>query len=517
MSFTQLAAFVAVVLMTLTRAQESCVFGDDDDCHFPCHCEPALIGPGVDTPCNRTTGHCHSLKCPSTYALRVLNDAYLVCQPSDQFFYDNHRTAAYLVHPTTMERLTGDLIGIIRGDKSNLATDCSAFLDTADIAAINDTLMWEIDLKRLYTFEKYFRFWIRTVPINLTGTVSFEFDIRKVRQESLATFPMDCSTSIHYVDCIQSSSPFYTAQYIFFKANISPLKCFVFGRGFFSNTFGYATDVDCSRCLQTDAVPCGNGYWCETCAAGWKPPDCREPCDPGYTGVNCVETYDWQGSIESVTQNGNLIRLTFTCDTAVPNGLESNYIIYVELLSRHNVQQEVPYVRGQSTVMWDGNVDDEIRVRFNLFAVFPDRTITGQPSEAFTIVTSGYTSNGSCGNTDGNESSAMVYALGVVAGACVLALICIIVLIFVIRRKNKCLMCVTVDDDEEKNGRAQSAQATPQASSQATRQRMELPVLAGNSNTGSDLNVNSSDSASIMRRNSGYENIHIYTSLNVHD
>ena len=491
MSFTQLAAFVAVVLMTLTRAQESCVFGDDDDCHFPCHCEPVLSGPGVDTPCNRTTGHCHSIDCYSTYDLRQLNDAYRVCQPSDRFFYYNQPTAAYLVHPITMERLTGDVSNIIRGTPSNLVTDCSAFLDTADIAGISDTLMWEIELKRLYAFERYFRFYINSVPMNLTGTVSFEFDVRQQRHESLVTFQMECSTSTYYVDCTQASSSLqslYTAQYVFFKADVSPLKCFVFDYGYFSNSFGYATDVDCSRCLQMDEVPCGNGYWCETCAAGWKPPDCREPCELGYYGVNCLETYDWQGRIDSVAQNDNLIMLTFTCDTAVPKGLESNYVIYVERLSPHYLQQEVPYVRGQSTVTWDGTIDDDIRVRFNLLAVFPDYSVTGRQSDVFIVVpSSGYTSNGSQGNSDDNESSesaAMNYAIGAVAGACALALICIVVLIVVIKRKNKCLMCVTVDDDETKHDKAQSTEATPQATNPATRQQMELPVLPANCNTG---------------------------------
>ena len=85
--------------------------------------------------------------------------------------------------------------------------------------------------------------------------------------------------------------------------------------------------------------------------------------------------------------------------------------------------------------------------------------------------------------------------------------------VIVIKRKNKCLMCVTVDNGEAKNAKAQSAEATPQATNQATRQRMELPVLPANCNTGTDLNANRSDPPPIMRRNNGYENTHIYTSL----
>ena len=516
MSCRQLVAFVAVTLVTVTQAQESCVFGDDDDgCYFPCQCKPALVGPGVDTPCNRTTGHCHSMTCLRDHYLRTLNGAYHayhVCQPVERFFVYNDYVAAYLVHPTTMERLTDDLSKIIRtSDPSNLVTDCSAFLEASDIAGINDTLMWEFDLERLYRFEKYFRFYIGTVPMSLTGTVSFEFDIRKERKESLTTFHMDCSTTVDYVECIQSLPSFYTAQYVFFKAKITPFKCFVFDFPWFSNTLGHAVDIDCSRCLQTDAVPCGNGYWCETCAAGWKPPDCREPCNPGYYGVNCLETYDWQGRIDSVTQNSNSIILTFTCTTMVPDDLESNYVIYVERLSPHYLQQEVPYVRGKTTVTWGGSVDDDIQIRFNLVAVFPDYAVTGRLSDAYIVVPT------LIDDKNSSENVAANYAIGAVAGVCALALICIVVLIFVVKRKNKCLMCVTVDDGEAKHDKAQSTEATTQATNPATRQQMELPVLPANCNTGTDLNTNRSDPPPIMRRDNGHENTHIYTSLHVQD
>ena len=48
-------------------------------------------------------------------------------------------------------------------------------------------------------------------------------------------------------------------------------------------------DINCSHCLQYDSSPCGNGVWCEQCAPGWRPPDCKRTCQAGYFGINCQQ------------------------------------------------------------------------------------------------------------------------------------------------------------------------------------------------------------------------------------
>ena len=146
-----------------------------------------------------------------------------------------------------------------------------------------------------------------------------------------------------------------------------------------------------------------------------------------------------------------------------------------------------------------------------LWLFFPDYAVIGRPSDAYIVVPT------LIDDKNSSENVAANYAIGAVAGVCALALICIVVLIFVIRRKNKCLMCVTVDDGEAKHDKAQSTEATTQATNPATRQQMELPVLPANCNTGTDLNTNRSDPPPIMRRDNGHENTHIYTSLHVQD
>ena len=48
-------------------------------------------------------------------------------------------------------------------------------------------------------------------------------------------------------------------------------------------------NINCSNCLQNpESLPCGNGLWCEHCKPGWLPPDCQQPCEIGYYGINCL-------------------------------------------------------------------------------------------------------------------------------------------------------------------------------------------------------------------------------------
>ena len=211
---------------------------------------------------------------------------------------------------------------------------------------------------------------------------------------------------------------------------------------YLNSDIGYATDIDCSRCRQSDAEPCGNGYWCETCAAGWKPPDCREPCDPGHHGINCLDigAYDWQGRILAIHQVDSVLSMTFVCDAAIPDVYISHYFIHIERYAPDSLQA-LPYRLGNMTVVWSDFPDLRIEVRFTLVAVYNGQTISGKPSDIFVHFAQSCRDNTDVSelvkdtSTGDRESTDKTTALTFIALFCVAVLTCLILIVAVCKLK----------------------------------------------------------------------------------
>ena len=105
-----------LVLSMLVHSQETCLFGDsNDDCYFPCRCEPSLsVLNQSQTTCNSTTGQCFSGQCSPGFVnplvLKNTGSAYS-CQPNQDTGLNNNQLGAalYLVDPVTKQRLTPDI------------------------------------------------------------------------------------------------------------------------------------------------------------------------------------------------------------------------------------------------------------------------------------------------------------------------------------------------------------------------------------------------------------------------
>ena len=370
--------------------QERCIFGAKSDCYFPCHCKTPESALGLEGACNRTNGHCYKRDCLSYYDM-VTVGGLPTCQPDNRFLnrFQAFSFGVYLVHPTTRQRLTGDLSSIIIGaSESRLTNDCSFFLDSSTIMGINDTLMWEFDFRRLMSFRRYLKFITYRTRQTLTTPVQINFEFKTERNKSGTTWPAACSVSSSYdrsVICSYSLSSRVLAKHVFFKADIYPLQCFVFKSGYFHSGFGYAADMNCSRCLQTDADPCGNGYWCETCAAGWKPPDCRDPCDPGYHGINCLETYNWQGTLHAVELGNDNVTIEISCDTVVPFTYRSNFVFRFEQVSPYSSSLSIPYTTQRFNVSLKAEIGSMLQIKITMILVFGDSIVFGESSELLTI------------------------------------------------------------------------------------------------------------------------------------
>ena len=443
-----------LLLIKIGAGQERCIFGQEDDCYFPCHCET--------TPCNRTTGHCLSGDCETYYEMRSISDDFRVCQPGDQILITDVPTfGLYLVHPATKERLSNDLFRTVRTTlPSNMASNCSRYLDTSSILGITDTLMWEIDYERLYTISRYHKFRVAGTVMDLPASVVIDFDVRKTRTQSLESWSATCAATSSYVTCGSQSltSAIYHARYVFIKANVFPLHCFVFDYVNLHQHSGYAADIDCDRCLQDDVNGCGNGYWCETCAAGWKPPDCREPCDIGYRGINCLDTYDWEGTFHSLTQSDGQATLVFSCDTVVADDIASNFFFHVERMSPVYSLQTFPYSRERVAVTWHV-ADDITQVKITIAAILEQQTITGKASAMLTIIPGtgriGIGSDAGAINgddsTDDNASNVVATALAVLLALSVGVIVTLVVAFGVWKKRTNSKAsgreCATQQDD----------------------------------------------------------------------
>ena len=97
-------------------------------------------------------------------------------------------------------------------------------------------------------------------------------------------------------------------------------------------------DVNCSNCLQSVSSPCGNSVWCEQCAPGFRPPDCKRTCQTGYFGVNCLQTY--------IVPNTNSSYKQVTCNITGEVEEESTYT------ERNSSLQSIPIqTMGQGTTV----------------------------------------------------------------------------------------------------------------------------------------------------------------------
>ena len=271
----------------------------------------------------------------------------------------------------------------------------------------------------------------------LPATVIVDFDVRQSRDEPLASWSATCAVGHRSVTCGygEAISNIYRARYVFAKANIfPPHRCFVFKFVYVYPQIGYAADIDCTRCLQDDVNSCGNGYWCETCAAGWKPPDCRQPCDIGYRGINCLDTYDWEGTFHSLTQSDGQATLVFSCDTVVADDIASNFFFHVERMSPVYSLQTFPYSRERVAVTWHV-ADDITQVKITIAAILEQQTITGKASAMLTIIPGtgriGIGSDAGAINgddsTDDNASNVVATALAVLLALSVGVIVTLVV------------------------------------------------------------------------------------------
>ena len=107
------------------------------------------------------------------------------------------------------------------------------------------------------------------------------------------------------IDKVKGSRLYFHLNRDYFLYDIA--KCIPFIQFAFRD-LKYHIDIDWSRCKQHNGSPCGNGIWCETCLSGWRPPDCRRSCDPGYLGINCVNEYsfDWNGTTKAYKEADNI-------------------------------------------------------------------------------------------------------------------------------------------------------------------------------------------------------------------
>lgn len=446
MDYFNLIALVATLCVSLQpntlHAQEQCIFGYDDDCYFPCHCPETT--PNIST-CDVTTGSCYSTNCQTWYYIRQIGE-YRTCQPNFRKMHsgsasDSTRVGVYLLDPVTLQRMTPDLYEIFTHFYSRTEDynpDCSDFIDPDLISGLNETMILEVDLLRLHTLKRDIRFYLDDVPINYASTVEFDFGFRNTMDDNYTAFYNEsCSktSSGSYIRC--DSDDTIQARYIAITADVMPQPCFLFQYLYLESTsLFYSANIDCDHCLQNDASPCGNGYWCEQCAQGWKPPDCRQPCDPGYHGINCLETYDWSGSV-SARQVDDVMLVQLHCETDIPEEFESHYSIRVEQLFPITSIQLVPFSRDDVTVAHPMTDGDVITLRFVLVGVFGNRTVVGQPSERLSLFATNEEDNNDKDDNNNNNSVLLygIIAAGALVVVCVAGLVVMCVLLA--QKRNK--------------------------------------------------------------------------------
>ena len=358
--------------------QESCIFGDGSDCYFPCACAP---NDNTSRSCDSNTGHCYSGQCLPGYELTDTGRG-MSCQPKDSITSYELNAALYLVDPETGERITGDISNIQHRLGLEADWGCLDYI-TATIAQQYNELKYEFDLKRQYY-------------------ISTEFYLRSLNYESIVFSRSRFNHFIDIVFCLFDEGEIYRcyenfdfefAERIYITINQAGQghKCPPFSTLYLSDV-KYRLNIDCLRCQQQTNSPCGNGIWCDTCLPGFRPPDCRRSCDPGYFGVNCAEvvSFDWNGTTKAYKEADH-VYIIFHCMTSVPPEIQSMVVMHLQQRYSASPDQfrnirNVPFtdlpifyhVEGQESI-------EKPWYRVIISTEAPEGIVYGSPSDLFTL------------------------------------------------------------------------------------------------------------------------------------
>ena len=293
------------------NGQTSCIFGDAPECFFPCGCE--LQTSSSTAACDPMTGHCFSDNCIDGYTLTDIG-THRICEKHS---YSTHDTPVdiFLVNPFTKKRLTGNLfenehVFPINADYR----DCGPLLSSPPLD-FNGTYAWEFD------FEHKFEFYHINISLwdtcNYIGCGHVQVEISNNMDEihEIDVCRMDTRNGFNLV--CDNVTPFI-ADRMFVTFPNTRWKCVSIND---INLYDVRRklNIDCSKCEQQyEAESCGNGLWCERCMEGWRAPDCMRPCEPGFYGINCAQSYslDWSGSFY-VGASNDYVHIGFECDVDI--------------------------------------------------------------------------------------------------------------------------------------------------------------------------------------------------------